>query len=213
MSDVATPAYGLLCHNNINGTIENNLCQNNGQVGLRLDASGTGVIRNNVVTRNAHGIGMWECPTGNIKVWNNTVANNTNWGFYAQRATTVDLENNIFASNGTWGAYFEANSTVTIANNLMNTHTSADYRHPNRTLTELRSPTDVTKPPRFVDPANGDYRLGKGSPAINAGTPATDFATDLIGQARGTYRAWEIGAYEYTAPDGSLRVLNWGEKK
>jgi hypothetical protein len=63
----------------------------------------------------------------------------------------------------------------------------------------------------FVDPANADYRLKTGSPAINAGImppldslkingyPDIDFSADIIGNARGAGGAWDMGAYEYVA--------------
>ena len=71
---------------------------------------------------------------------------------------------------------------------------------------------DVIKPPRFVDYAEGDYRLASGSPAINAGTSAGRLtSTDIDGLSRPMFDAYEIGAYEYARKSGSVRILNWGE--
>ncbi|MEZ6114940.1 MAG: choice-of-anchor Q domain-containing protein, partial [Pirellulaceae bacterium] len=67
---------------------------------------------------------------------------------------------------------------------------------------------------RFVDETSGDFHLAKGSPAINAGTDLRlDVPTDMDGNPRPAYKAFEIGAYEYTEPEGSLRILSWTEEK
>ena len=68
--------------------------------------------------------------------------------------------------------------------------------------------------PRFVDAANGDFRLAKGSPAINSGTDLTASLTvDRLGNARPSRKVFEIGAYEYVQDGGSLRVLDWKEQR
>ena len=68
--------------------------------------------------------------------------------------------------------------------------------------------------PRFVDAANGDFRLAKGSPAINSGADLTASVTvDLLGNPRPSRKVFEIGAYEYIQDGGSLRVLDWKEQQ
>ena len=48
----------------------------------------------------------------------------------------------------------------------------------------------------LVDPAHGDLRTGPGSPAIDAGDPASFPATDVTGAPRPRGRAPDAGAYE-----------------
>ena len=63
--------------------------------------------------------------------------------------------------------------------------------------------TCYTNDPRFVDPAQGDYRLRYDSPCINAGTnqPWMTSATDFAGGSRIQHGQVDIGAFEYA---GSL---------
>jgi hypothetical protein len=49
----------------------------------------------------------------------------------------------------------------------------------------------------FVDPANDNYHLKVGSPAINAGTTLTEVVDDLEGRARPQGGVYDIGCYEY----------------
>lgn len=57
----------------------------------------------------------------------------------------------------------------------------------------------ITADPKFTDPANGNYSLQVGGPAIDAGDdPAIDgFTLDLAGNPRIKGDAVDIGAYEY----------------
>jgi parallel beta-helix repeat protein len=49
----------------------------------------------------------------------------------------------------------------------------------------------------FVDPANANYQLKAGSPAVNAGASLTDVPTDLLGISRPQGLGWDIGCYEF----------------
>jgi hypothetical protein len=52
--------------------------------------------------------------------------------------------------------------------------------------------------PRFVDPANGDFHLQTGSPAIDAADPAAVDPVDFDGTARPQGSRRDIGAFERT---------------
>ncbi len=61
--------------------------------------------------------------------------------------------------------------------------------------------------PMFVDPANGDYRLLAGSPAINAGDPNFDSAvapSDLDGNPRVLCDRVDMGPYEFVGSLGDF---------
>ena len=57
-------------------------------------------------------------------------------------------------------------------------------------------------------------RLAMGSPAINSGADLSGvISTDLEGNARPAFDAYEIGAYEFMDDAGGFRILKWSEKK
>ena len=48
----------------------------------------------------------------------------------------------------------------------------------------------------FVDPANLNYQLKTGSPAIDTGASLLDVPTDILGVTRPQGTGWDIGCYE-----------------
>lgn len=65
--------------------------------------------------------------------------------------------------------------------------------------------TSIDADPLFLDPGAGDFRLGSGSPLIDAGNPAAlgvdESATDLVGAPRVVGERRDVGAFEYQPPD------------
>ena len=68
----------------------------------------------------------------------------------------------------------------------------------------------IAADPKFVDPANGDFRLAAGSPCINKGVDANWMSEkkskDLAGHPRIYDGTVDIGCYEWWLPPG-LRIL------
>jgi parallel beta-helix repeat protein len=164
-------------------------------------------MENCVVAKN--GFGSYHFVQGpGSQIWNSTIADNgTTYGVY-QHQGNLTLKNTIISRNGFYGLV-RSSGVIDHSHNLVFGHAQNYYQ-------ETPHATEIRKPPRFLNAALGDYRLAKGSPAINTGMDASAHAIaaqDKGGRSRGSFRAWEIGAFEYDNPDGSLRVMKWGERK
>jgi hypothetical protein len=70
---------------------------------------------------------------------------------------------------------------------------------------EMSATSDIADP-HFIDPANGDFHLFIGSPAIDAGV-RTDWKNDLDGVSVPAGNGVDIGAFEFTEAQG-----NWNER-
>jgi parallel beta-helix repeat protein len=106
-----------------------------------------------------------------IKVYNNTVFNNTHSGI----ATDATVSNSI------------------IRNNVL-------YQN-GQPIADLGSGTiqsnNLTADPKFIDGAANNFRLQSSSPAINAGVSLSEVLTDFDGIPRPQGSAFDIGSYEY----------------
>ncbi|HUG70754.1 MAG TPA: right-handed parallel beta-helix repeat-containing protein [Pirellulaceae bacterium] len=171
---------------------------------VHLDGALT--MRNSVMSGAANGVYSYG-PAKSSTIYNSTIANVSAYGVYAYDGDLTLMNTILVGAGGTSGLYRGSNANLIHTHNLVFgfstafDNTSADA-------------TDLIKEPRFVDAANGDFRLAKGSPAINAGADLTASHTiDLLGNARPSYKVFEIGAYEYTSPDGAFRVVEWKEER
>ena len=187
-------------------------CSLNGNGTYGYACYGGGSVRNNVIVNNANGAFLDDRLEQGIDFWNNTVALNSSVAVRSYHGN-IELRNNI-VSNSNWGCYVDSTANVTNSNNLVSGNAAANYWHPTKTATQLKGAGDVNKSPRFMNATGGDYRLAKGSPAINAGYTASGIVDiDILGNARPQFKMYEIGAYEYTDPSGSIRVMTWNEQR
>jgi len=151
-----------------------------------------------------------QVPVHNL--YNNTFADLRQWGLYVENNSTATAHNNIFAhrtsDTGGYGLAQNGTGQLTHSFNLVHGFSAPFYR------TSDPNETTLQKSPRFADATAGDYHLGKGSPAINAGLDTSAIVPyDMEGNARPSFKVVEIGAYEYTNPSGAFRVVEWQEKK
>ena len=208
--------YGVFAQSADAFAVERCKVLNNGNWGLVSYLTKSAAIKNNVVAGNKYGAYLADSGTG-TEVWNNTISNNTtNYGLYAASGT-VKVYNNIISGNGAYGLGSDQ-ATLIHSHNLVSGHSpGTDFWKNGLTSTQaaaLRTADEPSKPPRFLDAAVGDYRLAKGSPAINAGMNAPGIVdNDMLGNSRPTYGVTEIGAYEYIDKSGSIRPLTWNEQK
>lgn len=162
-------------------------------------------IQNTIMPNSMYGVYVY-APAATANIYNVTLANAGYYGIYVQDGT-ANIKNTIVAGKGSGYGISRAGGTVTHSYNLISGFANA---FSNTTAAS----TEVLKDPHFQDSTAGDFRLAKGSPAINAGTDlAALFTTDLSGNARPSHEVFEIGAYEFMDAAGSFRVIDWQETR
>ncbi len=166
-----------------NGTVRRSLLQNNTATGEGGGARG-GMLENVLVTGNqaAYGGGAAEAVLNHATVTGNQ-AGEGGGGIYRCVASNAVVYFN--AAGAGWANYFNSICRYSC------------------TTPDPQSLGNVTNAPCFVDPAAGNYRLLRDSPAVDAALD-TGLAVDLLGVPRplagtpGGAPAPDMGAYEFT---------------
>jgi len=160
------------------------------------------VIRNNIVITH----GGTNTVGGNVEhltIINNTVigslsylASNDPAGIILTNCPNSTVKNNIVYDQASWAISLEGTTYtgLDIGNNCTyNSDGSIPFGTP--------YPQDLWGiNPLFVNPAHGDYHLKTGSPCIDAGATLADVTDDYDHNARPAGTAYDIGAFECTAP-------------
>jgi hypothetical protein len=117
-------------------------------------------------------------------------------------SSTVSLINTIMVSH-TVGITVAAGSTATMEATLWGSREWANGTDWSGGGTILTGTVNVWGDPAFADPAAGDYHIGAGSAAIDAGVDA-GVLMDMDGEFRPMGDGYDIGADEYTAGPTTL---------
>jgi hypothetical protein len=140
------------------------------------------------------------------EVTNCTLGNLVNFGIYLADGNAL-VRNSIIAGTGSGDGLTQVAGSLTHSHNVV-------YGFANPFSGTSADPTEVEGNPRFADEGAGDLHLAVGSPAINAGADmGLSVTTDLDGNARPLFHVFDIGAYEYTDLNASLRILRWTEER
>jgi hypothetical protein len=190
---------GVSVHYYGSATLIGNIIRNNraGRHGGGLEGSRNMTLISNVIAgntcalvgTNGQGAGMW---LGSGELYNNTFVNNSGGdGSGIRVGVDVTLKNTIFYGN-TVGVNANAGSVV----NMDATLWYANGQNTTGEGTINLGSVNIYEDPLFVDVGAGDFHLGAGSPAIDAGVAAPMAREDAEGNARPDCVAWDIGAYE-----------------
>ncbi len=170
---------------------------------------GAGVIdlRNSLIG-GANGMGVYGVTgpgaSATHRIYNCTFVNNrrANIWFADINNGHVDIMNAIvYGAWGTGGSGNEGYGIATHTNFNQTLSVSYSLLHANTVQTQganilLGDGLLTNAPPVFVDAADGNFRLQKGSPGHNQGTPILAISNDLDLQKRPMGGAYDMGAYE-----------------
>jgi len=222
--------YGVFCENS-DVTMAN--CTVSGQSGLYADASNLSLsVSSSRFNGTAVGNGGWGAVRygGDVSL-TNCLFDGFDNGIFLDTAAETDQASvtHTTVANVIQTAVQLAGGSASVINTILHGNNAiygfdrqgGDLMHSHNLLEGFASTfsgtsadaSEVLKNPLFLDDAAGDFHLQNGSPAINAGTDVGTVPVDLDGAARPSHRAFEIGAYEYTSPGGSTRILRWSEAR
>lgn len=159
----------------------------------------------------------------------NSVVKDSYYGVYANNPVgKYEILQSTIGNISTYGVFL-ANGQMSVTNTIVDsaryglykTTSAGDLSHDYNLISAVTSGFvnetaglhEIEKKPIFVDPLKGDLHLAAGSPAINAGMDLSHISkSDIEGNARPSFRQFEMGAYEFTEHAGSLRILDWAEQ-
>jgi hypothetical protein len=165
--------------------------ENNGIPAPRTNFS----IENNVIYNTYYGISISQEFSGTIRnniVWNDlpTATNRRLTVFKFSATGTTVIDNNIWQQRGTNPMFRIGNSQAS---------DGEDFNYPTLASWQAATPYDdnsTSASPQWVDPANYDFHLQEGSPAIDGGV-GIGVAADFEGNAVPQGGAPDIGAFEF----------------
>ncbi len=191
----------------------NSLIFNTANKGGGLYLRGDGTLTNNLVAdnrANSLGSGLY-IERGSFHLLHNTIASNsggdgsgiyvTNYGSYY----SITLTNTILV-NHTVAITVEAGNTAVLEGTLWGSGSWANDTDWGGAGSVITGMVNIWGDPAFVDPASGDYHIGTGSAAIDAGL-TSGITTDIDGAIRPAdgnadcMAICDIGAYEVSAAD------------
>jgi hypothetical protein len=157
----------------------------------------------------------------NVKIYNNTITNNQDFGILNVTSNKVSIKNNIIDNNGEWYIRFEwftADTSCHIGNNLYHSsqYTTWKWNGTDETTFALWKASSkdtnsiIGQSPSYV--GSGNYNIQYGSPAKNAGVglQSDGVTTDYSNNPRPYWnKDYDIGAFEVQG-DAQLKMGVYG---
>ncbi len=160
-------------------------------------------------TAGSSGGGAFVGQYGSLRAWNSLFLSNTAFtgggiGVMSYDSTLYLNSCTITLNTGTGGGlYGSGQSILTAMNSIIYGNTSAPVTGTSTTITYsdievgMSGMGNISLDPLFVSPSGGDFRLGDGSPCIDAGTAQYAPNHDIDGTPRPLGTGYDMGAFEY----------------
>ncbi len=178
--------------------IYNNRCART--AGLYLNSVTPFTITNNIIAGNRSTYDWFDSPavrvrSGSGDFLHNTISrNHSAYGVQVDSGANVALTNTLLVSH-TVGISVTAGSTALLEGTLWGSGYWANGTDWDGAGNILTGTVNLWGPPVFVNPASGDYHIGPGSAAIDAGV-STNITVDIDDDARPIGTRYDIGADE-----------------
>jgi Right handed beta helix region len=158
------------------------------------------LVANNVIYAHPHGFGIQVYPDneGTVVV-HNTVVGAGHSGIVVGGdggVSDITIRNNVLAFNARYGVQMDSDcpTAVTIDRNVIHGNRSGDVQGGCSGVTT--SGGNISSNPRFAAPGRHDYRLSRGSPAINRARGDYSLRVDARGRRRPRGGGYDVGAFE-----------------
>ena len=186
----------------MNCIIQNNTAATNGG-GIHV-RSGKAPVTSCLIANNTGSNAIY-IEANDVKIYNNTIANNSAIGVnILATSTSTDIKNNIFWNN--------VDNTITGGTAPVaeyNAYSGAGADLGAGTIASLTASNTFVQPTTFTGAATTDpqkdeiksanWSLKTGAPAIDAAATLADVKTDITGGARPVGAGYDMGAYEFGA--------------
>ena len=158
------------------------------------------LVANNVVYSHPYGFGIQVYPEnrGTVVV-HNTVVGSGHSGIVVggdEGVSNITIRNNVLAFNARYGVQMDSDcpTGVAIDRNVIHGNRSGGVQGGCSGVST--SGGNISSNPRFVAPARHDYRLSRGSPAINRARGDYSLRVDARGRRRPVGGGYDVGAFE-----------------
>jgi hypothetical protein len=158
------------------------------------------LVANNIVYAHPFGFGIQVYPAnqGTVLV-HNTVVGSGHSGIVVggdDGVSNITIRNNVLAFNARYGVQMDSDcpTAVSIDRNVIHGNRSGQVQGGCSGVTT--SGGNIGSNPRFVAPARRDYRLSRGSPAINRARGDFSLRVDARGRRRPLGGGYDVGAFE-----------------
>jgi Right handed beta helix region len=158
------------------------------------------LVANNVIYAHPFGFGIQVYPAnrGTVVV-HNTVVGSGHSGIVVggdDGVSDITIRNNVLAFNARYGVQMDSDcpTGVTIDRNVIHGNRSGQVQGGCSGVTT--SGGNISSNPRFVAPARRDYRLSRGSPALNRARGDFSLRVDARGRRRPLGGGYDVGAFE-----------------